>query len=299
MFYAIDASYYVFRAWFSMPDDMRDHEGYAVNALYGFTRFLGDFLEHTKPEYVAVCFDTALETCFRNDIYPEYKANRDPAPEELKHQFDRCREITRAMGCREFASPRFEADDIIGTLVTRMREQGMRSTILSRDKDLLQLLDAGDAMWDFTGGKKTAYKDVRGKFGVTAEQMVDYLALAGDSVDNIPGVPGVGPKTAAALLDHFGDLDSLYDRLDEVCAVNVRGAAKLGAKLDTHRDHAIISRKLTRIACDVPIDAVPANSERDTLRRSAPDMDQLHALFDKADFGTMLRRQADRIAAHT
>jgi len=298
MFYAIDASYYVFRAWFSVPDDMRDHDGNAVNALYGFTRFLSDFLEYTKPEYVAVAFDTALATCFRNEIYPDYKANRDPAPEELKQQFDRCREITRALGCREFASPRFEADDIIGTLVTRMREQGMRSTILSRDKDLLQLLDAGDAMWDFTGGRKTAYKDVRGKFGVAAEQMVDYLALAGDSVDNIPGVPGVGPKTAAALLDHFGDLDSIYARLDEVAAVNVRGAAKLGAKLHANREHALISRKLTRIACDVPVADVPLDAEREALKRTSPDVDALHALFDRADFGTTLRRQADRIAAH-
>lgn len=299
MFYAIDASYYVFRAWFSIPDDMRDHQGNAVNALYGFTRFLGDFLEHTRPEFVAVAFDTALETCFRNDIYPDYKANRDPAPEELKLQFDRCREVTRALGCREFASPRFEADDIIGTLVHRMRAQGLRSTILSRDKDLLQLLDAGDALWDFTGGKKTAYKDVRGRFGVTAEQMVDYLALAGDSVDNIPGVPGVGPKTAAALLDHFGDLDSLYARLDEVAAVNVRGAAKLGLRLDTHRDHAMVSRRLTRIKIDVPLDDVPEAAGHESLKRAAPDMDELNRLFDRADFGLSLRRQADRIAAHT
>jgi len=293
MFYVIDASYYVFRAWFSMPDDMRDHDGNAVNALYGFTRFLGDFLEHTKPEYVAVAFDTALETCFRNEIYPAYKANRDPAPAELKQQFDRCRDVTRALGCREYTSPRFEADDIIGTLVTRMREQGMRSTILSRDKDLLQLLDAGDAMWDFTGGKRTHYKDVSRRFGVTAEQMVDYLALAGDSVDNIPGVPGIGPKTAAALLGHFGDLDSLYARLDEVAAVNVRGAAKLGARLDTHREHAIISRKLTRIARDVPLE-----SKREHLKRQVPNMDALHALFDSADFGSSLRRQAERIAGY-
>lgn len=292
MFYAIDASYYVFRAWFSVPDDMRDHEGYAVNALYGFTRFLGDFLEHTKPEYVAVAFDTALRSCFRNEIYPDYKANREPAPEELKHQFDRCREVTRAMGCREFASPRFEADDIIGTQVTCMREQGMRSTILSRDKDLLQLLDAGDSMWDFTGGKRTHYKDVAGKFGVTAEQMVDFLALAGDSVDNIPGVPGVGPKTAAALLKHFGDMDQLYAKLDQVAGVNVRGAAKLGAKLAEHRDKAMLSRRLTQIACDVPVE-----SQRDKLKRMTPDLEELGRLYDRADFGLSLRRQADRIAA--
>ena len=291
MFYAIDASVYVFRAWFSIPDDMCDRDGNPVNALYGFTRFLGDFIEHADPEYVAVAFDTSLESCFRNDIYPDYKANREPAPEELKLQFEWCRQVTRGLGLSEYAETRFEADDIIGTLVTRMRAKGLRSTILSRDKDLLQLLDAGDSLWDFAGGKRTAYKDVHSVFGVSAEQMADYLALAGDSVDNIPGVPGVGPKTAAALLAHFGDLDSLYERLDEVAGLNIRGAAKLGAKLEAHRESAFLSRRLTRIALDVPL-----QSQKKYLRRTAPDLDVLDALYDQADFGLSLRRQAQRIA---
>jgi DNA polymerase-1 len=291
MLYLIDASYFVFRAWFSMPDDMVDGEGNPVNALYGFTRFLGDFLEHTRPEHVGVAFDTSLETCFRNEIYPDYKANRDPAPAELKAQFERCRAVTRAMGLAEYAEQRFEADDIIGTLVVRMRERGMRSTILSKDKDLLQLLDAGDSMWDFAGGKRTAYKDVPNAIGVQAEQVVDYLALAGDSVDNIPGVPGVGPKTASALLNHFECIDDIYSRLDEVAAVPVRGAGKLAAKLDAHKDSAYLSRRLTRIACDVPMDAEP-----DSVKRAAPDMDILSELYDAANFGATVRRQADRIA---
>jgi DNA polymerase-1 len=293
MLYLIDASYYVFRAWFSMPDDMQDHDGELTNALYGFTRFLGDFLEHTKPEYVGVAFDTSLTTCFRNDIYPDYKANRDPAPEELKQQFGRCREVTRALGMREYAEIRYEADDIIGTLVTRMRREGMRSTILSRDKDLAQLLDAGDVLWDFTGGKKTAYKDVPARYGVRAEQMVDFLALAGDSVDNIPGVKGVGPKTASALLEHFGTMDAIYERLDEVHGVSVRGAKKLAHKLEEHHETAILSRKLSRIECNVPMDYEPGH-----LRRTRPDLDSLNDLYDRADFGQMLRRQAQRIDAH-
>lgn len=291
MFYIIDASYYVFRAWFSIPDDMRDRDGNPVNALYGYTRFLGDFLERSKPDVVAVAFDTSLATCFRNEIYPDYKANREPTPDELKRQFDWCREVTRALGLRDYAEQRFEADDIIGTLVNRMREQGMNSTIISRDKDLLQLLDAGDMMWDFTGGKRTRYKDVPESFGVTAEQMVDYLALAGDSTDNIPGVPGVGPKTAAALLRHFETMDDLYERLDEVADVSVRGATKLGAKLETHRDNAIMSRKLTKIACDIPME-----SGRQHLTRTPPDLDKLNSLYDRAEFGQVLRRQAGRIA---
>jgi 5'-3' exonuclease len=293
MLYLIDASIYVFRAWFSLPEDMQDSDGKQTNALYGFTRFLGDFLEHTRPEYVAVAFDTSHSTCFRNEIYPEYKANRDPAPEELKQQFERCREVTRALGLRDFAEQRYEADDIIGTLVTRMRREGMRSTILSRDKDLTQLLDAGDVMWDFVGGKRVRYKDVRDKYGVRAEQMVDYLALAGDSVDNIPGVRGVGTKTAAALLNHFDSMDDIYARLDEVANVAVRGAGTLASKLEAGQEDARLSRRLSRIECDVPM-----QSEREHLRRKAPDMSSLNELYDRADFGQTLRRQAERIAAH-
>jgi DNA polymerase-1 len=293
MFYIIDASYYVFRAWYSIPDDMVDSEGKPVNALYGYTRFLGDFLEHSRPDVAAVAFDTSLRTCFRNEIYPQYKANREPAPDELRVQFDWCRKVTRALGLKDYAELHYEADDVIGTLVTRMREQGLKSTILSRDKDLLQLLDPGDSMWDFTGGKRINYKDVPEKFGVKAEQMVDFLALAGDSSDNIPGVPGVGAKTASALLQHFDSIDELYERLDEVAGVSVRGAAKLGAKLDTHRDNAILSRRLTRIACDIPME-----SRREHLTRTAPDIDALNELYDHADFGQALRRQAQRIADH-
>ena len=293
MFYVIDASVYVFRAWFSIPDDMQDGDGKPVNALYGFARFLSDFLEHTKPDYVAVAFDTSLNTCFRNDIYPDYKANRDPAPDELKQQFERCRAVTRSLGLSEYAEQRFEADDIIGTLVARMRSDGMPSTILTRDKDMAQLLDAGDVLWDFAGGRRIAYKDVASSYGVRAEQMVDYLALAGDSVDNIPGVRGVGPKTAAALLGHFETLDNIYARLDEVANVSVRGAGKLGAKLAEHKDMALLSRQLSTIARDVPLE-----TDRKALQRRSPDLQQLNQIYDDAGFGQALRRQAERIAAH-
>jgi 5'-3' exonuclease len=293
MFYVIDASIYVFRAWFSIPDDMQDGDGNSVNALYGFTRFLGDFLEYTRPDHVAVAFDSSLETCFRNDIYPAYKANREPAPAELKQQFERCRQVARALGLADFAEQRFEADDIIGTLVMSMRQQGMRSTIVTRDKDMSQLLDAGDMLWDYASGRRIAYKDVRDSYGARAEQMVDFLALAGDSVDNIPGVRGVGPKTATALLDHFDSLDDIYARLDEVAGLPIRGAGKLGARLAAHKEDAILSRRLSAIACDVPMD-----TESGSLLRQSPDLDGLGELYDRADFGQALRRQAERIAEH-
>jgi DNA polymerase-1 len=293
MFYVIDASIYVFRAWYSIPEDMQDGDGNPVNALYGFTRFLGDFLEHSRPDHVAVAFDNSLATCFRNEIYPDYKANREPAPDELKQQFDRCRQVAHALGLPDFSEPRFEADDIIGTLVMSMREQGMRSTILTRDKDMSQLLDAGDVLWDYAGNRRIAYKDVRESYGARAEQMVDFLALAGDSVDNIPGVRGVGPKTATALLDYFDSLDDIYARLDEVAGLSVRGAGKLGARLAEHKEAAILSRRLSAIACDVPI-----NTDRELLQRRSPDLDSLSDLYDQADFGQALRRQAERIAGH-
>ena len=291
MQYLIDASVYVFRAYYSMPDDMVDGDGNPVNALYGFCRFLGDFLEQVNPEYVAVLFDESLTTSFRTEIYPEYKANRDPAPPELKRQFQQCRRLTSALGVMEQGSPRYEADDLIGTLVAHGRTVRRPSTIISRDKDLAQLLSREDVFWDFAGRGKVGYEQVPDVFGVWPEQIADFLALAGDAVDNIKGVPGVGKKTASALLEHFGSLDGIYENLDRVHEVQVRGAKTLGAKLETHRDSAFLARRLTSIACDAPMDDIES-----TLRRTAPRLGEVNALYDEADIGQALRRQAERIA---
>jgi DNA polymerase-1 len=274
-----------------MPDDMVDKEGRPVNALYGFCRFLGDFMEQVNPEYVAVCFDQSMTDSFRTEIYPAYKANRDPAPEELKRQFGLCRRFTRSLGLMEISSPRYEADDLIGTLVEHGRTVNRSSTILTRDKDLAQLVSQNDVFWDFAGKGKIHYDDVRGVFGVHPEQIADFLALAGDAVDNIKGVPGVGRKTATVLLERFGSLDGIYENLDNVHEVNVRGSKTLGEKLATHRADAVLSRKLTGIACDAPI----ADAET-AIRRSRPKLGDINALYDEADIGTALRRQAERIA---
>ena len=291
MQYLIDASVYVFRAYYSMPDDMVDGDGNPVNALYGFCRFLGDFIEQVKPEYIAVLFDESLTDSFRTEIYPDYKANRDPAPEELKRQFQQCRRFTRALGVMELGSPRYEADDLIGTLVEHGRRQGRPSTIVSRDKDLTQLLTREDVFWDFAGKGKLHYDHIPENFGVWPEQIADFLALAGDAVDNIKGVPGVGKKTAAALLHHFGSLDEIYGNLDRVHEVNVRGAKSLGGKLETHRDAAVLARKLTGIACDAPIENAEA-----AMRPSVARLGDINALFDEANIGMALRRQAERVA---
>ena len=228
MQYLIDASVYVFRAYFSMPDDMLDKEGNPVNALYGFCRFLGDFMEQVNPEHIAVLFDESSSSSFRTEIYPEYKANRDPAPDDLKRQFGQCRRFTRALGLMECGSPRYEADDLIGTLVEHGRTMNRPSTIVTRDKDLAQLIAEDDIFWDFAGKGKIRYNQVREVFGVLPEQIADFLALAGDAVDNIKGVPGVGKKTATVLLERFGSLEEIYSNLDKVHEVNVRGSKTLG-----------------------------------------------------------------------
>jgi len=291
MQYLIDASVYVFRAYYSMPDDMVDDSGNPVNALYGFCRFIGDFMENVTPEYVAVLFDESLSKSFRTDIYPEYKANRDPAPPELKRQFEQCRRYVRALGVMEHASPSYEADDLIGTLVEHGRRNGRPSTIVTRDKDLTQLLKQEDVFWDFAGKGKLRYEEIPDSFGVWPEQIADFLALAGDAVDNIKGVPGVGKKTATVLLQHFGSLDAIYDNLDRVHEVNVRGAKTLGTKLETHRDDAMLARRLTGIACDAPFD------DAETLMQpAAPRLGEINALFDEAGIGTALRRQAERVS---
>ena len=291
MQYLIDASVYVFRAYYSMPDDMVDADGNPINALYGFCRFIGDFMEQIRPERVAVLFDESLTTSFRTEIYPEYKANREPAPEDLKRQFGQCRRFVKSFGLMECAHPRYEADDLIGTLATEGRAKGIPSTIISRDKDLAQLVTREDVFWDFAGKGMVRYDQIPDHFGVWPEQIADFLALAGDSVDNIKGVPGVGKKTAIALLQHFGSLDDIYNNLDTVHEVNVRGAKTLGTKLETHRDDAMLARQLTGIACDAPVER-PASG----LRPQAPDLGAVNALYDETGIGMALRRQAERVA---
>ncbi|HEX6260260.1 MAG TPA: 5'-3' exonuclease H3TH domain-containing protein [Woeseiaceae bacterium] len=291
MQYLIDASVYIFRAYHSLPDDMVDGDGNPVNALYGFCRFIGDFVEQVRPKYLAVLFDESLTSSFRSEIYPAYKANREPAPEDLKRQIRQCREFTRALGIMECAHPVYEADDLIGTLVEEGRRAGRASTIVSRDKDLAQLIAKSDVFWDFAGKGKLMYDEIPGVFGVWPEQIADFLALAGDSVDNIPGVPGVGRKTAVALLQHFGSLEALYANLDRVHEVCCRGAKTLGLKLDVHREAAMLARQLTGIACNAPLERALS-----CLTPAAPDLGAINALFDRAAIGTALRRQAERLS---
>ena len=284
--YLVDASIYIFRAWHSQPDDITDADGWPAHAVHGFARFMLELLERVRPLHIVIAFDESLEGSFRNTLYPAYKANRDPAPEELRRQFRHCQALCRALGLDVLVDGRFEADDLIGTALHRLREHGMRGVIVSADKDLSQLLCDDDEQWDYARNQRWNVAGVKDRYGVHAHQIADFLGLTGDAVDNIPGVPGIGAKTAAILLAHFESLDALLGRHAEVPFLRLRAAAQAGERLRTHRELALLSRQLATIALDAPLpdDFVDA-------RRRVPDHAMLQPLLDALRFGPMTRRR--------
>ena len=290
--YLVDASMYVFRAWHSMPNEFHDADGWPTNAVHGFARFLVELLERERPHHIVIAFDEALDSCFRNALYPAYKANRDPAPEELKRQFVHCKALCIALGLPVLAHTDYEADDLIGSALHAARQQGHRGVIVSADKDLSQLLDTHDEQWDYAKGQRWGVGGVKARYGVNAHQIADYLALTGDAVDNIPGVPGIGAKTAAILLAHFGSLDALLLRIDEIQFLRFRGAAQVGAKLRANREQALLWRQLTTIALDAPLtrgSAQPGLVEG--FARGTADGAGLLALCESLRFGPLTRRR--------
>jgi|CXWL01.1.fsa_nt_gi 5'-3' exonuclease len=290
--YLVDASLYIFRAYHSVPLEWHDRDGWPTNAAQGFTSFLLQLLEHARPERVAICFDEALGLCYRNEIYPAYKANRDRPDEILVRQFTHCQNIARALGLTALSHPRYEADDLIGSLVLSVRAHGFPVLVISADKDLAQLLRDGDEQWDYERGPRWCPLSVKKRFGVRPDQIADLLALAGDAIDNIPGVRGVGRLTAAKLLRHYGDLDALYAAIDSVGNTGIRGARALQARLTEQRALAFLSQQLTRIHCQVPVPSDP-----DDLLPRRPELDTVRSLFVELGFGPFLRRRVEAIEA--
>ena len=279
--FLIDGSGFIFRAFHALPPMTRP-DGTPVNAVYGFTNMLLKLIEDADAEYVAVFFDRARKT-FRNEIYKDYKAHRPDVPEDLIPQFALVHEAVRAMNVVEMSSEGYEADDLIATYTRLAREQGHRVTVVSSDKDLMQLVGPGVEMYDAMKNRAIGPEQVKQKFGVDPDKVVEVQALAGDSSDNVPGVPGIGVKTAAQLIEEYGDLETLLRRAGEIKQPKRREA------LVTHADAARVSLDLVRLRDNVPLAA-----GLDSLAKQAPDWRKLLRFLKEQDFRSIAARVASR-----
>ena len=303
--YLIDASIYIFQAHFSPYVACHSRRGDDLAALYGFIRFLLQFLTRTGADTVAVAHDESLFSGFRHELCPDYKSNRELPDASLERQLHACFEVCEVLGLAAYASRRYEADDIIGVLAGRVRRprNPRRVQIVSRDKDLAQLLAApDDVLWDYQGDRRRGRDDILAEMGVLPEQIPDYLALVGDAVDCIAGVPGIGPVKARLLLNEFQSLESLYDNLDRVSAMAFRGAPRVAAQLAAHQERAELSKRLATIVARVDDDseAFSRSGVRRLRRRPAAQAD-LKAFLAEYDFDAdttaRLLRLAERAAA--
>jgi 5'-3' exonuclease len=276
----VDASPYIFRAHFSLPASIEAPDGSAAAAAYGFTSFLLKLIADERPSHLGVAFDRSLNSSFRNEIFPAYKQQRVLPPPEIEAQIDTCLEIASALGAATFIDDRYEADDLIGTLCAKLEKAGHGAVIVTSDKDLAQLVTARTSVLDFARGIHYTPQSVREKFGVRPDQMTDLLGLAGDAVDNIPGVKGIGAASACELLARFGHLENLYERLDELPWLPVRGAKSLHAKLAAARETAFLSKRLATVEPAVPgVAATLAD-----LEFRGADAEQVEAVFGRLGF---------------
>jgi 5'-3' exonuclease len=280
----VDSSIYIFRAYFSLPESLVDVDGHAVNAVRGYADFICQLKQAARSEHFVFAFDESLTTSFRNEIYPEYKANRELPPENLAAQLTACRRLTDILGFKTCASNRFEADDLIGTVAHKMRTKGYKMRYITGDKDLAQLVQPGDQWWNFARKEKLGRIQIKNHLGVWPEQVVDLLALMGDAVDNIPGVPGIGAKTAALLLEKFRHLEGIYQQLHKIPDTRLRGAKRIQELLDQHRDQAWLSQQLARINENAPIRCMEASLKKKRVKRN-----QLLAFCDQHNFGERLQ----------
>ena len=241
--YLIDGSSYIFRAYYGIKADLSTSGGLPTNAVYGFANMLLKFLREYEPEYLGIVFDSKGEV-FRNEIYPEYKANREEAPESLKLQFPKIFELVRAFSIPMLAMKGYEADDIMGTIARAQEESEV--VLITGDKDFCQLVSKNVTLIDTMRERVTGVREVRQKYGIEPGQMTDFFALVGDKIDNVPGVKGIGEKTASALISEYGDLDGVYSNLDAL-------RLSVAQKLRDHRDAAYLSRELVTIKTDVEV----------------------------------------------
>ncbi len=283
----VDGSAFIFRAYHALPPLTRKSDGLPVGAVAGFCNMLYPYITGAggsdAPTHVAVIFDYSGRS-FRNDIYPEYKAHRPPAPEDLVPQFPLTRDATRAFNIAAIEKEGFEADDLIATYACRARDAGGRVTIVSSDKDLMQLVGDGVEMLDPMKNRRIDRDGVMEKFGVGPEKVVEVQALAGDSVDNVPGAPGIGIKTAALLINEFGDLETLLARADEI------KQPKRRASLIDFADQIRLSRELVQLDCEMDLE-----TPLEALEVQPPQVEPLMAFLTEMEFRTITRRVADHL----
>ena len=270
----IDASIYVFRPWFVRQPFPLDQTGKPINAVLGFLRFVYHLLHTEQPQAIGFAFDTSMQTSVRKTLYPAYKANRSPAPVELKYQFQLCRDFLDALGIVQAASVHYEADDILGTWAKQQQHAAKPCMIISGDKDLAQLVGEHDIWWDYGKRAPLTSGGIKREFGVWPAQIPDQLAIAGDTADNIPGIPGIGMATAAKLLQKFSTCDILLSRIPEIGNMKTAGAKRLQHLVAEHHATVRLARQLTSIHCDVP--DIPTQ-----LQRRSKDLPRLQTLCEQ------------------
>ncbi len=285
LLYLIDGSGYIFRAFYALPPLTRKSDGMPVGAVNGFCNMLYKFLEdakskngHEKPTHIAVIFDTARKN-FRNDIYPEYKANRSETPEDLIPQFSFIREAVKAFNLPSVELENYEADDLIATYKKEALKKDIRVKIISSDKDLMQLVDKQTTLFDSMKNKDIGIEEVKEKFGVTPDKVIEVQALAGDTSDNIPGVRSIGVKTAAELINEFGSVENLLKNLDKIKQPKRRQA------ISENKENAIISKKLVTLKDDVPI-----TEKIEDFKIKDLDGDKIISFLKKMEFTRLLQR---------
>ncbi len=280
--FLIDGSSYIFRAFYAIPA-LNNAAGLPTNAIFGFTNILLKFLKQYRPEYVAVALDAGRET-FRNEMFAAYKGNRPEAPALLIPQFPYFRKVLDALNLPLLELPGYEADDIIATLCDRLADKGCELIVVSSDKDLMQLVTNGVKLLDSAKDRWIGTDEVKEKFGVAPEQVIEVMGLMGDAVDNIPGVKGIGEKTASALIQQFQSLENLYDHLDEMTQMNLRGAARMRKILEEGRDAAFLSRDLATVKRDVPLETGIAE-----LKFTGFNLEKTRALFTELEFTNLIK----------
>lgn len=285
-FILIDGSSYLYRAFHAYPGTMSNGE-IPTNAVYGVVNMLRSMMRQFSSERMAVIFDAKGKT-FRDEMYPQYKANRPPMPDDLRCQIEPLHNVIRAMGLPLISIEGVEADDVIGTLASQASKVGMPVLISTGDKDMAQLVDDNITLINTMTNLVLDREGVIEKFGIPPELIIDYLALMGDKVDNIPGVPGVGEKTALALLQGIGSLEQIYDNLDKIAPLGFRGSKTMAQKLADNRENAFLSYQLATIKLDVELEEKP-----EALLKTQPNIDELIKLYGQLTFKSWLTELLD------